>query len=86
MEGRILVSADTELNWLHQFKKLTGPNHQIIGVPVYEDGASCGKYMGRTHILISINRKELPMVYYQVGEGVSCPWQKLLLKEGLRRD
>jgi len=46
VEGRILVSADTELNWLHQFKKLTGPNHQIIGVPVYEDGASCGKYMG----------------------------------------
>jgi len=46
VEKRILVSADTELNWLHQFKNLTAPYHQIIGVPVYEDGASCGKYIG----------------------------------------
>ena len=47
VENRILVSADTELNWLYQFKNLTAPYHQIIGVPVYEDGASCGKYLGR---------------------------------------
>ena len=46
VENRILVSADTELNWLYQFKNLTAPYHQIIGVPVYEDGASCGKYLG----------------------------------------
>jgi len=46
VKNRILVSADTELNWLYQFKNLTAPYHQIIGVPVYEDGASCGKYLG----------------------------------------
>ena len=46
LQGRMLVSADTELNWLYQFQNLTGDNHQIIGIPVYEDGANCGVYPG----------------------------------------
>ena len=45
-EGRMLVSVDTELSWLSQFHNMTGPGHQIMGVPVYQDGANCGQYPG----------------------------------------
>ena len=47
-QGHILVSTDTELNWLYQFRNLSGPGHQIIGIPVYDDGASCGHYSQNT--------------------------------------
>ena len=42
----MLVSTDTELNWLSLFSNLSSPSHQLVGVPVYEDGGSCGKYGG----------------------------------------
>ena len=42
----MLVSTDTELSWLSLFSNLSSPNHQLVGVPVYEDGGSCGKYGG----------------------------------------
>ena len=44
--GRMVLSVDTELSWLSQFHNITGPSHQIIGVPVYQDGANCGQYPG----------------------------------------
>ena len=42
----MLVSTDTELNWLSLFTNLSSPSHQLVGVPVYEDGANCGIYAG----------------------------------------
>ena len=45
-EDRMLVSTDTELSWLSLFSNLSSPSHQLVGVPVYEDGGSCGKYGG----------------------------------------
>ena len=43
---RMLVSTDTEINWLSLFSNLSSPSHQLVGVPVYEDGGSCGVYGG----------------------------------------
>ena len=43
-QARFLLSSDTELSWLVQFRNMSGDHHQLIGVPVYEDGASCGRY------------------------------------------
>ena len=45
-EGRMLVSTDTELNWLSLFSNLSSPSHQLVGVPVFEDGGNCGLYGG----------------------------------------
>ena len=45
-DGGMVVSVDTELSWLSQFHNMTGPGHQIMGVPVYQDGANCGHYPG----------------------------------------
>ena len=42
----MLVSTDTEINWLSLFSNLSSPSHQLVGVPVYEDGGSCGVYGG----------------------------------------
>ena len=42
----MLVSTDTELNWLSLFSNLSSPSHQLVGVPVFEDGGSCGLYGG----------------------------------------
>ena len=39
---RMLVSADTDSKWLTLFKNMTNSNHQILLVPVYEDGVTCG--------------------------------------------
>lgn len=44
LQGRMLVSTDSDLNWLSLFSNLSKPTHQIIGVPVFEDGAHCGDY------------------------------------------
>ena len=38
----MLVSADTNLPWLYKFHNLTAPYHQLLGVPAYEDGVTCG--------------------------------------------
>ena len=42
----MLVSTDTELSWLSLFSNLSSPSHQLVGVPVFEDGGSCGLYGG----------------------------------------
>jgi len=44
--GRLVVSTDTDLLWLSLFTNLSSPTHQLVGVPVYEDHAHCGKYGG----------------------------------------
>ena len=42
----MVVSTDTELSWLSLFSNLSSPSHQLVGVPVFEDGGSCGLYGG----------------------------------------
>jgi len=44
--GRLLVSADSDLTWLSKFLNLSSPTHQLVGLPVYEDGAGCGHHEG----------------------------------------
>ena len=39
---RLLVSTDSDLTWLSLFLNLSSPTHQLVGVPVYEDGGTCG--------------------------------------------
>ena len=43
-KGRLLVSAESDLTWLSKFHNLSSPFHQLVGVPVYEDGAGCGHH------------------------------------------
>jgi hypothetical protein len=40
----MIVSADTDSVWLSLFHNLSSQFHQILLVPVYEDGATCGEY------------------------------------------
>jgi hypothetical protein len=47
-----MVSTDTDSTWLPLFRNLSTPFHQILLVPVYEDGGTCGAYPGE--------RKEVP--------------------------
>ena len=49
----MLVSADTELAWLYKFKYLSSSNHQLIGVPVFQDGGNCGLWDGNFPVLDS---------------------------------
>lgn len=44
--GRLLVSAEPNLPWLSKFINLSSPSHQLVGLPVYEDGAGCRHYEG----------------------------------------
>ena len=44
--GRLLVSVDSDLTWLSKFLNLSSPSHQLVGLPVYEDGAGCRHYEG----------------------------------------
>ena len=37
-----MVSSDDNLNWISLFSNLSTSFHQLVGVPVYEDGAHCG--------------------------------------------
>ena len=45
-EGRLLVSTESDLTWLSKFRNLSSPFHQLVGVPVYEDGAGCRHHGG----------------------------------------
>ena len=45
-EGRLLVSTESDLTWLSKFRNLSPPFHQLVGVPVYEDGAGCRHHGG----------------------------------------
>jgi hypothetical protein len=38
----MIVSADTDSVWLSLFQNLTSEFHQILLVPVNEDGVTCG--------------------------------------------
>ena len=38
----MIVSADTDSVWLALFQNLTSEFHQILLVPVNEDGVTCG--------------------------------------------
>ena len=42
----MIVSTDTDSNWLPLFRNLSTPFHQILLVPVYQDGGTCGGYPG----------------------------------------
>jgi len=43
---RMVISTDTDSNWLPLFRNLSAPFHQILLVPVYQDGGTCGHYPG----------------------------------------
>ena len=49
----MIVSTDTDAAWLPKFANLTPPFHQVLLVPVYQDGGTCGAYPGK--------RKNVPM-------------------------
>ena len=46
LSPRMLVSSDTDLGWLFKFVDNSSAFHQMVGVPVYEDGAHCGRFPG----------------------------------------
>ena len=43
--SRMIISTDTDSNWLPMFRNLSTPFHQILLVPVYQDGGTCGQYL-----------------------------------------
>lgn len=43
---RMIISTDTDSNWLPLFYNLSSSFHQILLVPVYQDGGTCGGYPG----------------------------------------
>ena len=72
---RMLISADTELSWLYKFKYLSCSYHQLIGVPVFQDGGNCGLWAGNFPVLES---KELDFVgdvqdNFDTNENIVCP-------------
>ena len=44
--ARMIISTDTDFNWLTLFSNLTTSFHQMVLVPVYQDGGTCGQYPG----------------------------------------
>ena len=48
----MIISTDTDSNWLPMFRNLSNLFHQVLLVPVYQDGGTCGGYPGE--------RKEAP--------------------------
>ena len=48
---RMLVSSDTDLGWLFKFASKRSEYHQLVGVPVYDDGAHCGRWQGGFPVL-----------------------------------
>ena len=60
---RLLVSTDSDLTWLSLFLNLTSPTHQLVGVPVYEDGAGCRNYGGGGDPVRKRKSVELSIIY-----------------------
>ena len=47
----MLVSTDTDLSWLFKFISNVTEYHQLVGVPVYDDGGHCGRWSGGFPVL-----------------------------------
>ena len=71
----MLVSADTELAWLYKFKYLSCSYHQLIGVPVFQDGRNCGLWDGNFPVLESHQLDFVGDVNdnYDTNENIFCP-------------
>ena len=71
----MIVSADTEFAWLYKFRNLSSSYHQLVGVPVFQDGGSCGYKDGNVPVL---GREELALVGnvqedLDTNENIVCP-------------
>ena len=71
----MIVSADTELAWLYKFIELSSSFHQLIGVPVFQDGGNCGLYGGSFPVL---EKDQMAFVgvldeNVQTNENIFCP-------------
>ena len=74
--GRMVVSTDTDSNWLPLFRNLSSAFHQILLVPVYQDGSTCGHYPGEKRNTVAHTElsfagdvsKQLPS-----NVGIKCP-------------
>ena len=71
----MLVSADTELSWLYKFRNLSSSFHQLIGVPVFQDGGNCGLWDGNFPVL---DREQLEFVGnvqddLYTNQNIDCP-------------
>ena len=40
----MILSADTDFNWLIHSKNMSSDFHQFLYVPVFEDGGTCGTW------------------------------------------
>ena len=68
-KGRLLVSAESDLTWLSKFHNLSSPFHQLVGVPVYEDGAGCRNYGGGGDPVRERKSVELSNIYTLIISG-----------------
>ena len=71
----MLISADTELSWLYKFRNLSTDYHQLIGVPVFQDGGNCGRWDGNFPVL---EKEQLEFVgdvkdNIETNENIMCP-------------
>lgn len=73
---RMIVSSDTDSNWLPLFRNLTTTFHQILLVPVYQDGGTCGGYPGETRQVLPPQDLEFAGVVtkgLETNQNINCP-------------
>ena len=73
---RMIVSTDTDSNWLPLFRNLSSSFHQVLLVPVYQDGGTCGGYPGDRRTVLPLEELEFAgdiSMGLTSNQGIHCP-------------
>ena len=72
---RMLVSSDTDLSWLFKFVSKRTEYHQLVGVPVYDDGGHCGRWQGGYPVLGQDSLSKVGTVgrHLSSNKDIKCP-------------
>ena len=72
----MIISTDTDSNWLPLFSNLTSVFHQVLLVPVYQDGGTCGEYPGDSREVVSPEEIEFAGTVTRglyTNKDITCP-------------
>ena len=72
----MVISTDTDAAWLPMFSNLTSLFHQVLLVPVYQDGGTCGAYPGKRKNVPSPQKLEFAGIINAdlfTNEDIRCP-------------
>jgi len=73
---RMIVSTDTDSNWLPLFRNLSSSFHQVLLIPVYQDGGTCGGYPGDRRTVLPLEELEFAgdiTMGLTSNQGIHCP-------------